>query len=355
MVLMRAWAKTGSDHILVYAAVALALAPVGYLIWASFDMAGLGQPYRFGFSGWFEAFSAPATLSTVGTSFLLGLRVLPALAVALFISWALVRHALPHRGFIESSVWFAFFLPPVPMAIAWTLLLHPAYGLINAALAHVPFLPLPMFSIQSIAGIMWVHLTVSTVPFLVIVLIPAIRQLDMTFEEAARVSGSGALNTALRVTYPLLAPAILAGLLATFSRGLESFEVEQIIGPPVGIYVFATRIYDLIREDPPLIAQAMALSCLFLLAMAILAALQFWWLRRRPPVATVRSHEQRQRRMPRHAATPKVLSAIVLIYLAVSVYLPVVTLVVGSFNKIFGFFAIPYPWTLAHWISCADR
>ena len=241
MVLMRAWAKTGSDHILVYAAVALALAPVGYLIWASFDMAGLGQPYRFGFSGWFEAFSAPATLSTVGTSFLLGLRVLPALAVALFISWALVRHALPHRGFIESSVWFAFFLPPVPMAIAWTLLLHPAYGLINAALAHVPFLPAPMFSIQSIAGIMWVHLTVSTVPFLVIVLIPAIRQLDMTFEEAARVSGSGALNTALRVTYPLLAPAILAGLLATFSRGLESFEVEQIIGPPVGIYVFATQ------------------------------------------------------------------------------------------------------------------
>ena len=345
------WARaTGaSDHILVYGAVLVALAPVGYLVWASFDMAGLGQPFRFGLDGWVGAFSAPATLSAVGTSLILAIRVLPALAIGFFISWALVRHAPPCRGLIETSVWFAFFLPPVPMAVAWTLLLHPAYGLVNLALVHVPFLPAPFFSIQSIAGIMWVHLTVSTVPFFVIVLIPAIRQLDGSFEEAARVSGAGAFATALRITYPLLAPAMLAGLLAAYSRSLESFEVEQIIGPPVGIFVFATRIYDLVREDPPLIAEAMALACLFLLAMAVLAALQFRWLRRTPPVATTRSREQRERQARGRAATPMLLAAVILVYLAASIYLPVATLVAGSFNKIFGFFAIPHPWTLAHW------
>ena len=346
---MRPWVTSVSDHALVYAAALLALAPAGYLVWASFDMSGLGQAYRFGWNGWLGALSAPATLGAVGTSFVLALRVVPALAIGLFISWALVRRSIPCGGFIESSIWFAFFLPSVPMAVAWTLLLHPAYGLINAALAHIPFLPVPLFSIQSFPGIMWVHLTVSTVPFFVIVLMPAVRQIDATFEEAARVSGARAFQTALRITYPLLAPAILAGLLAAYSRSLESFEVEQVIGPPVGIFVFATRIYDLIREDPPLIAQAMALSCLFLLAMALLAAVQYWWLRRSPPVVTVRSQGQRREQVSRRASTPVLLAVVILLYLAASIYLPVATLVMGSFNKIFGFFAIPQPWTVAHW------
>ena len=341
--------KTLADYALLYGAVLLALAPAGFLVLSSFNLANLGQPFRFGLDGWRQALSSSTTLGSVGTSLILALRVVPALAVALLISWALVRRSVPGRAFIEGSLWFAFFLPPVPMAIAWTLLLHPAYGLINQALAHVPLLPSPLFSIQSIPGIMWVHLTVSTVPFLVIVLTPAFRQIDASFEEAARVNGANPLQTALRVIGPMLAPALLAGLIATYSRGLESFEVEQIIGPPIGLFVFTTRIYDLIREDPPLLAQAMALACLFLLILAGLAAIQIWWIRRSSAVTTVQVQGQRTTRSPRNRLAVPILVTAICSYLAISVYLPVATLVVGSFNKIFGFFGVPHPWTTQHW------
>ena len=347
--LNRIGVKTLADHALLYGAVLLALAPAGFLVISSFNLADLGQPFRFGFDGWLQALSSSTTLGSIGTSLILALRVLPGLAIALLISWALVRRSIPGRTFIEGSLWFAFFLPPVPMAIAWTLLLHPAYGLINQALAYVPMLPRPFFSIQTIPGIMWVHLTVSTVPFLVIVLTPAIRQLDAAFEEAARVNGANPLQTALRVIGPMLAPAMLVGLIATYTRGLESFEVEQIIGPPIGIFVFTTRIYDLIREDPPLLAQAMALACLFLLVLAVLVVIQLRWMRQSSAVATIRTQSQRTVRPPRTRLALVILATAICGYLAISVYLPLATLIVGSFNKIFGFFGVAQPWTTEHW------
>ncbi len=53
---------------------------------------------------------------------------------------------------------------------------------------------------------------------------------------------------------------MLTALIAGFIRSLELFEVEQFLGTPVGIMVYATRIYDLIATDPPVYPEAMALS-----------------------------------------------------------------------------------------------
>jgi iron(III) transport system permease protein len=96
-----------------------------------------------------------------------------------------------------------------------------------------------------------------------IVLAPAFRQMDASFEESARICGSGPVRTLRRIVLPLLKPAILVVAIAGFIRSLEAFEIEQIIGIPAGIYVYGTRIYDLVRWDPPLYSQAMALSTIF--------------------------------------------------------------------------------------------
>ena len=61
--------------------------------------------------------------------------------------------------------------------------------------------------------------------------------------------------------------AFIAGLI----RSLEAFEVEQILGAPSGIFVYSTRIYDLVNNEPPKFAQAMALSTMFVVLLAVLA------------------------------------------------------------------------------------
>jgi iron(III) transport system permease protein len=278
----------------------------------------------------------------------LALRVAIAFVAALFIAWANVRFPFPGRRFVEISLWLAFFLPTVPIAMAWIVLLHKDYGLINTALATIPFFPKHFFSIHSIPGIMWIYLTIGTVPFLSIIFTPLIRQMDASFEEAGRVHGATRRQSAFRITLPMLLPALLVGLMAAFIRGLESFEVEQLVGTPARIFVFTTRIYDLVRQEPPLLAQALALGTIFLLITIVLAIAQLIYNRGRPGVVTVRS--QGFRLSAAAGRRVKIGLAIVVIgYVLISIYLPLAVVVLGSFNKIFGFFQMPQPWTLDHW------
>ena len=91
----------------------------------------------------------------------------------------------------------------------------------------------------------------------------------------ARRSGSDVrrrLSTDVQTdTYTGAYPALLTIVLASVVRNLEAFEIEQLLGRPAGIYVYATRIYDLIQWEPPLFSQAMSLSTLFLAILVLLA------------------------------------------------------------------------------------
>ena len=114
--------------------------------------------------------------------------------------------------------------------MGWTLLLDAHYGLLNELTKRVPFIHEPLFSIYSVPGIIWVHLTLTTVPVMVILLAPALRQLDAASEEAANICGANIVETLCRITIPLVAPAILTALVAGLIRSLDVFEVEQMSG-----------------------------------------------------------------------------------------------------------------------------
>ena len=347
----RAWVGASLDFVFLYGIILLALVPVGYLLVSSFNSASLGAPFKFSLLPWEEVFTNQTIVRAFATSLFLALRVVPAFIVAFAISWALVRLDLPARRFIEVSLWFAFFLPAVPMVMAWILLLHKDYGLINVALNWLfPFLPRGVFSIHSMAGIVWTHVTLHGVPFLVLVLTPMIRQLDVAYEEAALVSGSGGARIFSRIIGPMLLPAFTAVVIAAFIKGLSSFEIEQLIGTPAKIFIFSTEIYNLVRQEPPLFAQAMALGSLLLLTVLLLGTAQFLVARIWPPQSTVQLKGTRSRRAvaPR---TRNLMAALVILYIVISIYLPVVVIAVGSFNKIFGLFVMANPWTFRHWID----
>ncbi len=326
----------------------LTIVPVGYVLVNSFNVASFSEPYRFGLVGWREVFSSDKTLDSIGYSVLLSIRIPIAVAISFVIAWLLIRVRIPGSRLIEQALWFGFFLPPLPITFGWILLLDESYGILNQATSLLPFVTGPVFSIYSVPGILWVHLTLSTVPIMVILLAPALRQLDAANEEAAEMGGAGALTTLRRVTIPLIAPAILTAFVAGLIRSFEVFEIEQILGTPSGIFVYATRIYDLISWEPPQVNQAMALSALFLAVMMGIAMLYQWLLRRMPQAATLAGKSARFH--PRlTSGWSYVASGLLLLYIAVGILLPLIVLLLGSANKLFGFFFIPDPWTAEHW------
>jgi iron(III) transport system permease protein len=326
----------------------VAFLPVLYVLVASLNLALPHQPYQFGLDGWIEVYSNRKTWGSVLVTFILAARVPIAVVIAFVLCWLLVRVEIPGRRFIEMTLWFGFFLPGIPMTMGWILLLDSNYGLLNVATKKL--IGQSIFSISSIPGIMWVHIALTTVPVMVILLAPAFRQFESAFEEAAEVSGAGIWRTMRCVTIPLLAPALLTAFVASFIRSLETFEIEQIIGAPTGIYVYGTRVYDLVFSDPPRFAQAMAVSSLFLIILFAFAVPYHMYLMRTANQATIAGRGVRLQ----SGTKPKwvyAVSALVILYVVCTIILPFAVLIAGSFTRLFGFFFLENPWTVNHWVT----
>ncbi|HEY2134143.1 MAG TPA: ABC transporter permease subunit [Acetobacteraceae bacterium] len=73
---------------------------------------------------------------------------------------------------------------------------------------------------------------VPTVPFVILIMIPFIQQIDPRMEAAARVFGAGTLRMFTTVLVPLLAPGILAALLLVLVRTIAMFELTFLTAGP---------------------------------------------------------------------------------------------------------------------------
>lgn len=327
----------------------ITLLPVGFVVVNSFSTSPMGiGGGDWTLEAWRRAFSSSRSLEAIGYSFLLSIRIPIGIAIAFVLAWLLVRVRIPGHRFIMTALWFAFFLPILPVTLGWILLLDADYGLINELLVKLPFIDEGPFNIYSVPGIIWVHLTLSTIPIMTILLSPALRQVDASYEEAAQVSGAGVPRRLWRITLPLIAPAVLTAFLAGLIRSLEVFEVEQLLGTRAGIFVYSTRIYNLIRELPPDFPQAMALSTLFLMFLLVVAIGYQRLLRRHQGTATLTGKGMREA-PPNRSGWAYAATTVIIGGLVIGVFLPFGVLLASSFTKLFGFFFRPDPWTTEAW------
>ena len=319
--------------------------PVLLVMLQSFQVAPPGQPAKYGLDGWRAAFDEPglrgALLNTLKVTFV---RQLLSLPLAVLIAWLLARTDLPGRRWLEFAFWAAFFLPSFTVTLSWILLLDPEYGLINTSLARL--VGTAPFNIYSFWGIVWVHVLTGSLTVKVILLTPAFRHMNASFEEASRVAGASTLRTALRITVPVMAPVILSVLLLGTMVSLQTFEVEQVLGLPFRFFVFSTMIYDLLVTRVPRYDAATALAVVTLAAMLPLVLAQQWLTRGRRYTTLTGQFQNQPHRLGRWRAPAL---ALVLALVSIVLGVPVVFALLGTFMKLFGFFHIADPWTLNNW------
>jgi len=319
--------------------------PVLLVMLQSFQVAPPGQPAKYGLDGWRAAFDEPglrgALLNTLKVTFV---RQLLSLPLAVLIAWLLARTDLPGRRWLEFAFWAAFFLPSFTVTLSWILLLDPEYGLINTSLARL--VGTAPFNIYSFWGIVWVHVLTGSLTVKVILLTPAFRHMNASFEEASRVAGASTLRTALRITVPVMAPVILSVLLLGTMVSLQTFEVEQVLGLPFRFFVFSTMIYDLLVTRVPRYDAATALAVVILAAMLPLVLAQQWLTRGRRYTTLTGQFQNQPHRLGRWRAPAL---ALVLALVSIVLGVPVVFALLGTFMKLFGFFHIADPWTLNNW------
>lgn len=161
------------------------------------------------------------------------------------LAWLIGRTDLPGRKKFRTILVASYMIPPYVGAIAWTQLLNPDVGYLNALLKTIFSLSKAPFNIYTEGGLIWV-LTLFYSPFAFITISRAMGKMDPTLEEASRVSGASPLRVLWDVTLPLMAPSILAGGLLVFIGAGSAFGIPAIVGMPGNIEVLTTRIVSFV-------------------------------------------------------------------------------------------------------------
>lgn len=243
--------------------------PVGYLIDTSMTVQKTGQQPYTGL----DNFTHVLQLSGFELWRVSLLYAMGSSAFAIFIgvtsAWLYARtNALFRQGALIGA-FLSLAAPVIIKGIGWILLLGPNKGVINEWLrnyAGMTGVPIELFTLGGmilIEGLLWT-------PIVFLLTLPALSSMDPALEEAAATSGARLSQTFTRITLPLAMPSILAVLLLTFIRSLESFEVPLLIGAPGGIQTFTTAIYDTIhRGYIPRYGEASAYAVLLIMAVAV--------------------------------------------------------------------------------------
>jgi iron(III) transport system permease protein len=251
-----------------------------------------------------------------------------AVAIGLTFSWIVVRTNTPFRGFIAAASILPLFAPPLVAGVAWSILGSPKTGLINTVFKwvgldwHVNF--------YSLSGLVFVF-GIYYAPYVYMFTASALRNMDPSLEEAAEISGASAFSTLFTVTFPLIMPAIVSGMLLSFIVMLGIYGVPAVLGAPANINVLTTYIFKLTNWSPPLYNTAAAVAIILMGVTGGLVYLQQKVLSGRS-YTTVAGKAFRPRSLDLGPWRWLTL-ALGLVYLLVVVVLPLLALIVAAFRK----------------------
>jgi multiple sugar transport system permease protein len=149
-----------------------------------------------------------------------------AIELVLGMALALIMHrALFARGLIRTSVLIPYGIVTVVAAFAWFFAFDPNSGFVNG----LPWIA----DDKAWFGDKWSAFSViiltevwKTTPFMALLLLAGLATIDEGLYEAAKVDGANAVQRFLRITLPLLKPALLVALLF---RMLDAFRVFDSI------------------------------------------------------------------------------------------------------------------------------
>jgi molybdate transport system permease protein len=198
------------------------------------------------------------------------------------LAWLLARVSFPGRAAVRALCTLSMVLPPVVGGVALFFALG-RRGIVGQYLDRWFDITLPFTT----AGVV-VAQTFVSMPFLVITVEAALRQLDTRFEDASRTLGGSSWYTFRRVTIPAIRPALIAGAVLSWARALGEFGATVTFAGnfPGRTQTMPLAVYLALETNPQ---EAIVLALvLTTISFAVLLALRDRWLggpRQPAPVA----------------------------------------------------------------------
>jgi multiple sugar transport system permease protein len=263
-----------SPALVVIAAVAAY--PIGYAIWLSLNEYSVRVPglSRFaGFDNYTEALGSPEFWDAVVVTFLFtGISV--ALELVIGIGMALAMHeAFKGRGLLRTVVLVPWAVLTVVSAITWRTIFEPNLGLAPQVLSALglPGADVVWLGEQGYALAVMVLADVwKTAPFMALLLLAGLQVIPGDLYDAAKVDGANTWQRFVRITLPLLTPAILVALIFRTLDALRIFDLPFVLTRGANDTTTLSLIAHQELTNNRLIGYGSALSVLtFVVVMAV--------------------------------------------------------------------------------------
>jgi iron(III) transport system permease protein len=309
----------------------LVLSPLLMTVTASFSttvpFSGGAAP-RFTLGNYTALFTTDLAAATWNTLVVSVLGTIMAVAIGTVLAWLAARTDIPCKPLVHLVGLMPLFVSLVVASVTWSVLGSGRSGYLNIILRSLD-IPLQL-EVRSLAGITLVH-GLYYVPYAYIMLFGALSLVHPELEQAASVHGARMSKVLLRITFPLVRPALLGASLLTFVAMAEEFPVPAILGGPVGIETLSTRIFNLMTRVPGEPNQAAAVGILLTALVSVLVWLQRRLLKGRD-FRTVTGKGMRPQLLPL-GAFRWVALAFVLFYAFIALGLPIMALVIGALRQ----------------------
>ena len=173
-------------------------------------------------------------------------------------AYALARRTFPGKSALMLLFLIPLLVPPITYGIPLATVLYQA----NLA--------------GSLPGVVIANL-VPTVPFVILVMIPFIEQIDPRIEAAARVFGADTPRLFWHVLLPLLLPGVLAALLLVLVRTIAMFELTFLTAGPTSQTLVVALYYAVFAAGVRAVQSIDAMAVVYMVTTLVwlLIALRF--------------------------------------------------------------------------------
>ncbi len=310
--------------------VFLVVGPLFFLVRDSFRVPdGVG----YTIDNYIEAYGNARYLVALRNSIVLGAGVAVLCAIfAVPIAWAVSRTDMPGKGLVRIMVLGAFVTPPYLGAIGWILLAGPNAGWLNRIWMALTGAEHGIFNIFSFPGLIF-SIAAYSYPYIFIFTSSALDLVSSEMEDAAHILGANGWRTTVKVTLPLVWPAILGGMIISFLEAIALFGTPAIIALPAHINVVTTQLWQFFAY--PVQTEVAAAYAMPLLGITvILFWVQRWSLGRKGYVAV--TGKGGERRIIKLGRWRWAVLAYTLFVGSISVFMPFLVLAQAAFAKAWG-------------------
>lgn len=191
------------------------------------------------------------------------------LFLAFPVAMAMVSSGGAMTVFITACILLPFWSSVLVRTAAWAVLLQ-RNGIINDALQAIGIIDAPVRLLYT-QGAVVVAMTHVLMPFMVLPIYGALRNIPSDYGRAAAICGAGPLRGFFEVTLPLAMPGVLGGFILVFLTALGYFITPALLGSPQEMMI-ATLISQQLREflDWPFAAALVGVLTLFVTAITLI-------------------------------------------------------------------------------------